>query len=205
MRDKVRHCSDLSQINCDDHFFVGQEESWDDLDFTGSSDHAVDPSLWERVKLLVLSAIIIINYWINNQLSFFINYCLWKRVELLVLSAIIMINYSIDNQLLSIINYCLCNGSNCLSSLQGRWDGDCEVTRLSTMNVPLLLPAHEFGFQEVSASSIVFELPLNSVKHKSLQEASASQLTLSKKQHQVILKHLVQLHRQIRSLEVEGN
>ena len=87
--------------------------------------------------------------------------------------------YLIDNQLLSIINYCLCNGSNYLSSLQGRWDGDCEVKRLSTMNVPLFLPAHEFGFQEVSASSIVFELPLNSVKDKSLQEASASQLTLS--------------------------
>ena len=73
------------------------------------------------------------------------------------------------------------------------------------MNVPLFLPAHEFGFQEVSASSIVFELPLNSVKDKSLQEASASQLTLSYKQHQVILKHLVQLHWQIRSLEVESN
>ena len=142
MRDKVRHWSDLSQINCDDHFFVGQEESWDDLDFTGGGDHAIDPSLWERV-------------------------------ELLVLSAIIMIDYSIDNQLLSIINYCLCNGSNYLSSLQGRWDGDCEVPRLSTMNVPLFLPAHEFGFQEVSASSIVFELPLNGIKNKSPQEASA--------------------------------
>ena len=94
-------------------------------------------------------------------------------------SAIIMINYSIDNQLLSIINYCFCNGSNYLSSLQGRWDGDCEVKRLSTMNVPLFLPAHEFGFQEVSASSIVFELPLSGVKHKSPQEASVSQLTLS--------------------------
>ena len=71
------------------------------------------------------------------------------------------------------------NGSNCLSSLQGRWDEDYEVTRSSTMNVPLFLPAHKFGFQEVSASSIVFELPLNDVKHKSAQEASASQLTLS--------------------------
>ena len=73
------------------------------------------------------------------------------------------------------------NGSNCLSSLQGRWDGDCEVTRSSTMNAPLffkLIPAHEFGFQKVSASSIVFELPLNDVK-QSAQEASASQLTLS--------------------------
>ena len=69
MRDKVRHWSDLSQINCDDHFFVGQEESWDDLDFTRGGDHAVDPSLWERVELLVFPAIIIIINLINNQLS----------------------------------------------------------------------------------------------------------------------------------------
>ena len=38
----------------ENHFFVGQELSGDDLDFTGSGDHPVDAGLREGIKLLVL-------------------------------------------------------------------------------------------------------------------------------------------------------
>ena len=46
----------------ENHFFVGQELSGDDLDFTGGGNHPVNAGLREWIKLLVLPCILGIGY-----------------------------------------------------------------------------------------------------------------------------------------------
>ena len=46
----------------ENHFFVRQELSGDDLDFTGGGNHPINAGLRERIKLLVLPCILGIGY-----------------------------------------------------------------------------------------------------------------------------------------------